>query len=94
MLSNYQLDKTIKVSNLKSKIQIAGKQVPEIIQLLINLGLVLMARDFYAKGFEPENEVYFYPDIEYRYDFSSDEKILKNYNKLYQIISIKWGHLM
>lgn len=80
--------KFYKVLDLKKKIIETEGCLPETVKTFFRCGIVLYRRDKYDKGIH-DNDV---QDCEIRYRNKTDEQLRDNYNKLYNLIILKYGN--
>lgn len=86
MLSDFQINKLLKV--LDAKRQIIGESpMPDYFKTFFKCGLVLYRRQCYDAG-KHTDDIF---DCEIEYAKIPDERLLKNYNELYKLITLKHG---
>lgn len=90
MSLNFHPDKALKLLPIRFDIAEAEGKFPDYLATFFKCAIVLFRRDSYDKGFH-SNDI---QECEIQYANYSDEKLLKNYNELYKIITLKWGHLL
>jgi len=75
------------VLDLKYKIFEKEGVLPKSVQTFFKCGIVLFRRDLYERNHH-DNDI---QECEIEYRLITDERLLKNYNELYQLIVLRYG---
>lgn len=87
---DFQVNKILRVIPARIAICEQEGEFPEMLKIFFKCGIVLFRRDSYEKGFG-SNSI---QECEIEYSKYTDEKLLENYNKLYKLITLKYGGLI
>lgn len=79
--------KIYRILDLKYKIIGVEGKIPEDVKTFFKCGIVLFRRDLYERK-QHDNSV---QECEIEYRLKTDEQLLKNYNKLYHLIILRYG---
>ena len=91
MLFTYQsTNKLLKILQIKWDIIEAEGKFPDYLQTFFKCGIVLFKRTQYEKG-NHSNDI---AEAEIEYAKYNDERLLDNFNKIYKLITLKYGHLL
>lgn len=90
MSSDFQINKILRIIPIRTEISDKDGNLPDFIKKFFKCGIVLFRRNSYEKGFH-SNDI---QECEIEYAKYTDEKLLQNYNELYKIITLRYGHLI
>lgn len=79
--------KIARILDAKQKIIDGEGKLPDSIKIFFKCGIVLFKRSLYDRGIHTSD----IQNCEIEYADYSDEKLLKNYNELYKLITLKYG---
>ena len=87
MSSSFQLNKIFKIIPARHAMIDKEGSLPDMVKIFFKCGIVLFRRGEYEKGNHDNN----FQECEVEYRNYTDEKLLENYNKLYKLITLKYG---
>lgn len=89
-MQDFQVTKALKILPIRFDIAEAEGKFPDYLKTFFKCGIVLFRRDSYEKGYHSDD----IQECEIEYAKITDDRLLKNYNELYKLITLKWGHLL